>query len=37
MLLTGGYGPQEPLEVLLFSGGAILAFARAWGLWPSGA
>ena len=27
MLLTGGYGPPEPLEVLLFSGGAILAFA----------
>ena len=28
MLLTGGYGPPEPMEVLLFSGGAILAFAR---------
>jgi hypothetical protein len=28
MLLTGGNGPPEPLEVLLFSGGAILAFAR---------
>jgi hypothetical protein len=27
MLLTGGYGPPKPLEVLLFSGGAILAFA----------
>jgi hypothetical protein len=28
MLLTGGIGPPEPLEMLLFSGGAILAFAR---------
>ena len=28
MLLTGGNGPPEPLEVLLFSGGAILTFAR---------
>jgi len=28
MLLTGGNGPPELLEVLLFSGGAILAFAR---------
>jgi hypothetical protein len=27
MLLTYGYGPPEPLEVLLFCGGAILAFA----------
>ena len=27
MLLTHGYGPPEPLEVLLFCGGAILAFA----------
>jgi hypothetical protein len=27
MLLTHGYGPPEPLEILLFCGGAILAFA----------
>jgi hypothetical protein len=27
MLLTGSYGPPEPLEVLLFCGGAIAAFA----------
>src|SRR5215207_1828790 len=36
MLLTNGYGPPEPLEVLLFCGGAILAFALV-GAWPSGA
>ena len=28
MLLTHAYGPPKPFEVLLFSGGAILAFAR---------
>jgi hypothetical protein len=27
MLLTGAYGPPKPVEVLLFCGGAILAFA----------
>jgi hypothetical protein len=27
MLLTHAYGPPEPLEVFLFCGGAILAFA----------
>jgi hypothetical protein len=27
MLLTHAYGPPEPFEVLLFCGGAILAFA----------
>src|SRR5215218_1052479 len=31
MLLTHGYGPPEPLEVLLFCGGAILAFALVGG------
>jgi hypothetical protein len=36
MLLTGAYGPPKPVEVLLFCGGAILAFALV-GLWPLGA
>jgi len=27
MLLTGAYGPPKPFEVLLFCGGAIVAFA----------
>jgi hypothetical protein len=27
MLLTGAYGPPKPFEVLLFSSGAIVAFA----------